>query len=66
MSFEDVVPLPDAAHARRADLDAGEPKLVGDELRSLGRMFEAEVEDGGFDLGLTRLGCDPRGRVLFD
>jgi hypothetical protein len=30
--FEDVVALPDAAYARWTDLDAGELKLVGDEL----------------------------------
>lgn len=53
---EDVVALPDAAYVRWTDLDAGESKLVGDELRSLGGVLEAEVEDGGLDLGTDAVG----------
>ena len=67
MAPEQVVTLPDAAHARLADLNALQAQLVGDELRTLGGMGQAEVEDDLFDLGRDPVGVWPaRAATLFD
>ena len=41
MPLEQVASLPGATYARGTDFDAGRSKLVGDELGSLGGVFDA-------------------------
>lgn len=56
-----IVPTPDAAHARDADVDALEAQFVGDTLGAVGGVLQGVGEDLALDFLRDAVGMGPRG-----